>query len=315
LFFLETLDQESGFAVRGGKTDTMKWLWMTRTAMNKGATLVVDSDEAYVRAAEAIRSADALLIGAGAGMGVDSGLPDFRGPQGFWRAYPVFHGRRFEEISNPVWFRTDPEQAWGFFGHRLNLYRSTVPHPGFEILRRWGERCSQGYFVFTSNVDGHFQRAGFAPEQLLECHGSIHYLQCVQPCSGAIWSADATTVKVDAETIRARSPLPQCPKCGGLARPNVLMFGDGNWVPDRFEEQEGRYARWLTDVDRRRLVVVEFGAGTAVPTVRWECERRAGQLIRVNPRDLAAPAGSTAIAAGALEAIQQIDSIVQGGCR
>ena len=65
-------------------------------------------------------------------MGVDSGLPDFRGPQGFWRAYPVFRGRRFEEISNPVWFRTDPEQAWGFFGHRLNLYRTTPPHAGFQ---------------------------------------------------------------------------------------------------------------------------------------------------------------------------------------
>ena len=50
---------------------------------------------------------NALLIGAGAGMGVDSGLPDFRGPEGFWRAYPAFRGRRFEEMSNPVWFDRD----------------------------------------------------------------------------------------------------------------------------------------------------------------------------------------------------------------
>ena len=109
----------------------------------------------------------------------------------------------FEEISNPVWFRTDPEQAWGFFGHRLNLYRTTAPHAGFEILRRWGQRCPKGYFVFTSNVDGHFQRAGFAPERVLECHGSIHYLQCTRPCSEAIWSAEAATIDVDADTIRA----------------------------------------------------------------------------------------------------------------
>lgn len=126
----------------------------------------------YQQAAEAILAADALLIGAGAGTGVDSGLPDYRGPQGFLRAYPAFRGRRFEEISNPVWFRTDPEQAWGFFGHRLNLYRTTVPHMGFEILRRWGESRQRGYFVFTSNVDGHFQRAGFDSGRILECHGS-----------------------------------------------------------------------------------------------------------------------------------------------
>jgi len=270
-----------------------------------------DVTTGYQAAAAAIHAADALLIGAGAGMGVDSGLPDFRGPQGFWRAYPVFRGRRFEEISNPVWFRTDPEQAWGFFGHRLNLYRATTPHAGFEIIRRWGERCPKKCFVFTSNVDGHFPRAGFAAERILECHGSIQHLQCTKPCSDAVWSADATTVEVDAETIRAHPPLPLCPKCGSLARPNVLMFGDGNWVPDRFEEQERRYARWLAEVDRRRLVVLEFGAGTAVPTVRWECERRAGQLIRVNPRDTAGPSGSITIAAGALQAIQQIDSILQ----
>jgi hypothetical protein len=81
--------------------------------------------EARLRAAaDAMRGADALLIGAGAGMGVDSGLPDFRGPEGFWKAYPPFRGRQFSELSTPHWFRTDPGLAWGFFGHRLNRYRA-----------------------------------------------------------------------------------------------------------------------------------------------------------------------------------------------
>src|SRR6478752_3216688 len=89
-------------------------------------------------AARAIGDAHALLITAGAGMGVDSGLPDFRGTDGFWRAYPAFQklGLRFEQLANPAWFATDPALAWGFYGHRLNLYRRTVPHEGFQILRR-----------------------------------------------------------------------------------------------------------------------------------------------------------------------------------
>src|SRR5688572_32510360 len=62
-------------------------------------------------ASEAVRSADALLIGAGAGMGVDSGLPDFRGDEGFWKAYPPFRGRSFAEISTPSWFHRDPSQV------------------------------------------------------------------------------------------------------------------------------------------------------------------------------------------------------------
>ena len=238
---------------------------------------MMQNPDALAQAADAIRLADAILIGAGAGMGVDSGLPDFRGPEGFWRAYPLFRGRRFEEISNPRWFRTDPEMAWGFFGHRLNLYRGTTPHAGFETLRRWCNRCSRGHFVFTSNVDGQFQRAGFAPDRILECHGSIHHLQCLEPCCGAIWPAESLTIAVDEETVRARQPLPRCPHCQGLARPNVLMFGDGNWVPDRSEDRQDRYRDWLEVIDATRLVVIELGAGTAVPSVRIECECRGGQ--------------------------------------
>jgi hypothetical protein len=84
------------------------------------------------------------------------------------------------------------------------------------------------------------------------------------------------------------------------------MFGDGNWVPDRSEDQQDRYRDWLEEIDATRLVVIELGAGTAVPTVRWECERRDGQLIRVNPRDTDAPAGSIVLAMGALEAIRAL---------
>jgi hypothetical protein len=53
-----------------------------------------------------------------------------------------------------------PSRAWGFYGHRLNLYRKTVPHAGFDILRKWGEKMPLGYRVFTSNVDGQFQKEG-----------------------------------------------------------------------------------------------------------------------------------------------------------
>ena len=67
--------------------------------------------ETLERAADALDAADAILVGAGAGMGVDSGLPDFRGTEGFWRAYPPFArlGLRFEELANPQWFDRDPD--------------------------------------------------------------------------------------------------------------------------------------------------------------------------------------------------------------
>src|SRR5437762_4815994 len=101
--------------------------------------------------AQAIADSDALLIGAGAGMGVDSGLPDFRGDHGFWKAYPPYAklGLRFTALANPRWFAADPELAWGFYSHRLNLYRATQAHAGFRILQAWAQRMKDGAFVFT----------------------------------------------------------------------------------------------------------------------------------------------------------------------
>jgi NAD-dependent SIR2 family protein deacetylase len=263
-------------------------------------------------AAEAVRSADALLVGAGAGMGVDSGLPDFRGPEGFWKAYPPFRGRQFHELSTPHWFATDPALAWGFFGHRLNLYRAAVPHAGFAILRRWGSRMPGGLFVFTSNVDGQFQKAGFDAGRILECHGSIHFLQCSRNCGRDVQPADGVEIDVDERTIRARTSPPRCSDCGAVARPNILMFGDWEWDSIRVDEQQARYQDWLRRIDGKRLAVVELGAGLTIPTVRHECERRADALVRINPREPETRRG-VSLPLGALDALTRIDAILDAG--
>ena len=120
--------------------------------------------DAYTAAAAALLRARALVVTAGAGMGVDSGLPDFRGPEGFWKAYPPYEklGLTFVDAANPAHFESDPAFGWGFYGHRTNLYRATAPHAGFAILRRWIERLELPWFVATSNVDGQFQKAAAA---------------------------------------------------------------------------------------------------------------------------------------------------------
>ncbi|GJI89901.1 SIR2 family NAD-dependent protein deacylase [Duganella hordei] len=267
------------------------------------------------QAADLVRQADALIVCAGAGMGVDSGLPDFRGNDGFWKVYPALGraGMEFSSVATPYTFRSDPTLAWGFYGHRLLLYRDTAPHAGFALLRKWGERMSAGSGVFTSNVDGHFQRAGFDPQRIYECHGSIHYLQCMEPCGPDIWSADSYVPQVDTAACRLLNAPPLCPHCGGMARPNILMFGDWGWNERRSMVQEAHLHGLLQQAERP--LVVELGAGVAIPSVRnfghRVIQQHNGRMIRINPRepDVASPR-DVGLAMGALAALAAIDALL-----
>ncbi len=249
----------------------------------------MDLTDGVKHAAEAICRAKAMVITAGAGMGVDSGLPDFRGDEGFWNAYPPYRclGLSFVEAANPGHFHRDPAFGWGFYGHRTNLYRATQPHRGFSLLQEWAERFDLDVFVVTSNVDGQFQKAGFREDQVLEVHGSIHHLQCLEPCRHTIWD-NCEEIPIDETTMRARH-IPTCPYCGGVARPNILMFGDWSWLSDRTRGQEMRFDSFRNQHDSDQLVVIEMGAGTAIPTIRYTSEQlgqnRQATVIRINPRE------------------------------
>lgn len=271
-------------------------------------------DTEIKRAAEVIKCAKAIVITSGAGMGVDSGLPDFRGDRGFWSAYPMYErlGLSFVDAANPLHFQRDPAFGWGFYGHRTNLYRETVPHAGFHMLLNWIERFAMEYFVVTSNVDGQFQKAGFAGDRILEVHGSIHHLQCLGPCSETIWDNDEV-IPVDLDTMRA-GHIPKCVKCGGVARPNILMFGDFSWLSDRTRRQERNFDEFITDNRVQRMVVVEMGAGTAIPTIRATSERLArycdATVVRINPREAQIIEPHISIALGAHEGLRRIESVI-----
>ena len=270
-------------------------------------------EEQIKRATKVIEEADVLLITAGAGIGVDSGLPDFRGNEGFWKAYPALKGFSFVDMANPEWFYTDPHRAWGFYGHRLNLYRQTIPHQGFTFLLEWVQNKTKSSFIFTSNVDGQFQKVGFTEDQICECHGSIHYVQGFTT-SGPICSADPLDLAIDHQQVKLIGDLPRHQDIQGAIRPNILMFGDMTWNDQRTETQYDRLERWLDIHQKSRIAVIEMGAGTAIPSVRYQGERvvrthRQAQLIRINPRESQTPhVGDRGISIplGALEALERI---------
>lgn len=263
------------------------------------------------RVAEEIAAADALLITAGAGMSVDSGLPDFRSRQGLWRSYPLLGRARmpFELMAQPVWFADRPHMAWAWYEHRRQLYRDAVPHDGHRLLDAWSSCMPGGRFVVTSNVDGQFVAAGFGEFGVLEQHGSIHRWQCTLPCSQQVWDAEGD-LAIDLEQLQVTGDLPGCPHCGALARPNVLMFNDTAWVDAVRREQQPRFDRWLEGVRGQRLVILEIGAGTAIPTIRRLGERLAQRsrttLVRINPQATEADETTHVLRLPALQALTLI---------
>jgi NAD-dependent SIR2 family protein deacetylase len=156
-----------------------------------------------------------------------------------------------------------------------------------------------------------------------EVHGSIHHLQCVEPCTDDVWPADDVVVDVDPESMRATGPLPSCRNCGGLARPNILMFGDWSWIGGPSQKALDELAQWRRTPGRRTpgqrtlgqrahrgLAVLEIGAGVAVPTVRRQAElasAASGTLIRINPREPEVRHGrGVSLPMGALAAITEL---------
>ncbi|MEK8018083.1 MAG: Sir2 family NAD-dependent protein deacetylase [Candidatus Parabeggiatoa sp.] len=271
-------------------------------------------DNTIEQAARVLFNADALLITAGAGFSVDSGMPDFRGDKGFWKNYPptAKRGLSLIQMANPKSFERDPELAWAFYSHLLNLYRKAIPHHGFLQLLEIARSKKSGYFVLTSNIDGQFQKAGYDEEKIAECHGSIHYLQCTTPCCRDIWDIQPFDIKIDEEAFEAIPPLPQCQQCGRIARPNVLMFSDGSWNRDRSRKQLERLWGWLNQKQHQKsnLAILEIGAGTSVVTIRLYSEQFAKKynstLIRINPREYEVPNGQIAIPLSGVEGIDRL---------
>lgn len=244
-----------------------------------------------------MEGATALVITAGAGL---SNLPVLRDEEGIW------HSNDAARLT-PAWFEQEPVAAWAWFAERISAYRSTPPHRGYSILLEWARRAWHGYFVFTSNVDQHFERAGFDAERIVECHGSMGHIQCQERCCEEVFPMP---VGLD--------PPPRCPRCGGMARPNILLFYDFWWLSARMNARHDELSEWLEGLPpEASIAVIELGAGVAVPSVRVCGEQIArahgGKLIRVNPVE--ATAEGISLQMGALEALTGIDALLSPSAR
>ena len=235
-----------------------------------------------------IEGAEAIAVFAGAGMGVDSGLEQYRGADGLWTKCILINYKEipYKDLLCHESFDTMPEQSWAFIAYLIDKYKHTIPHKGFEILLDLVK--GKEYFIVTSNCDEQFQKAGFDTDKIWECHGSIFNMQCMDILERNIYITPA--LEVDTERMILLSDVPKCPVCGLNCRPNMYLFYDWFWVSNNSVAQQIKYNKWHkeTKACRKKIVVLEIGAGKTIDTVRKAARSFTGEdipLIRVNPND------------------------------
>ena len=154
-----------------------------------------------------------LVALTGAGISTDSGIPDFRGPQGVWTKDP-----KAEKLSNIHYYVSDPEV-------RRLAWQSRLEHPAWRATPNAGhralvelERRGRLHALVTQNIDGLHQRAGSSPERVIEVHGTVHDAVCLQ-CE---WRGPMQAVL---DRVRAGEEDPPCTRCGGILKSATVSFG------------------------------------------------------------------------------------------
>jgi NAD-dependent deacetylase len=162
--------------------------------------------DAIEQAAEALANAKEVVAVTGAGASEESGIPTFRGDHGIWQKYPV------EQFGTIDAYLTDPNKVWAFWCELSEMVKDCKPNPGHYALAEL-ETLGRMATIVTQNVDNLHQESGST--SVLEYHGNARKLVCLE--------------------CRQRRPLdlenaptlaPKCRACGGLLKPDVVMFGE-----------------------------------------------------------------------------------------
>jgi NAD-dependent deacetylase len=158
------------------------------------------------RLSELVQARRPCVVLTGAGISTESGIPDFRSPGGIWTHYDPL---KYATIDA---FLADPAKVWDFYGKRLDMLASAQPNEGHRALAELEDR---GWVqaVVTQNIDLLHERAG--TRELVEVHGSIRTSSCL-----------ACGMVVPFDEVLALLPVPACPRCGRILKPDVVMFGE-----------------------------------------------------------------------------------------
>ena len=208
-----------------------------------------------------------VLVLTGAGVSAESGIPTFRGKDGYWRNLdPV-------KLATPEAFASDPKLVWDWYCERRQRIRNAQPNAAHAAIAKLAQHADE-FLLVTQNVDDLHARAGVTSGKMVQIHGDIF----VTRCSRCDWSRRDYDHECEHEQ---ENVVPKCARCDALVRPGVVWFGEQlPW--NEVQRVESYLDRGPCDV-----VIVAGTTATFGYIVDWalRASRDGGELIEVNPEE------------------------------
>jgi len=197
-----------------------------------------------------------LTVITGAGISAESGIPTFRGPEGYWTVgAEEYHPM---EMATNRMFRQRPWAVWQWYLYRASVCAAARPNRGHEILVELEQQFQDRFLLITQNVDNLHLVAGNSPARTYQIHGNIFQMRCFKACRQqlyplpvGLWPREKHALLTDKE-----KQMLTCPDCGGIARPHVL------WFDECYDEAYFRFESALKRAMQTDLLLILGTSGT-----------------------------------------------------
>jgi len=222
-----------------------------------------------------------LVVLTGAGISAESGIPTFRGKEGYWTVgSSEYHP---QEMATQAMFRRQPYEVWRWYLYRLAVCLAAGPNDGHRAVAALEHLFGDDFRLVTQNVDGLHLEAGNGPARTYQIHGNIAFMRCAVDCSADLVPVPRELARVDKSRSLSEHEQARlvCPRCGGLSRPHVL------WFDECYDERHYRFDSSLLAAGRADGLVIVGSSGTTNLPLRIAelCAARGILMVDVNPTD------------------------------
>lgn len=245
--------------------------------------------ERVKKASDALKNAEYILIGAGAGLSDAAGLK-YSGKRFTDRFQDFIEKYGMEDLYSSSFYPFETiEEKWAYWARHISLNRFETP--ATELYKKLFDLVNEKkYFVLTTNVEHQFWKAGFPDEKIFATQGDYGYIQCAKGCHNKLYDDEELVRDMLRQTKDCMIPselVPKCPVCGGEMDVNVRK--DQYFIQDEaWDEACSNYRSFLKEIQNKKVVFLELGVGFNTPTIiRYPFEQMAyvnsnATIIRLN---------------------------------